>query len=327
LWSLGVNTLLIGHLSVFSIMFLSLVIGVGIDYGIYFLYRFQEESALDAPIAEAMRRTADRTGPGMLLGALTAAGAFFVLVLTDFQGIREFGFVSGVSILLAFLSMLTLFPALLVLADRRRGGFVLPHCSEARWLVRLVRYRGTILIVAGALSAVGIWGVRAVTFDHNMLKLQAAGIESVVWEERILASSGRSGFTALSTAGSLDELRRKQDAFSILPSVSDVESVLMLVPDKQPEKERIIRQFAPLGAGVQVAAPAALEPAALRTPLLALRRRLALAGEGIADERMRANVQRLREKVERTLAGLDGEGAGVFDSLRRLQGQLHDDFV
>src|SRR5262249_46733645 len=253
LWSLGVNTLLIGHLSVFSIMFLSLVIGVGIDYGIYFLYRAQEESALDAPIAEAMRRTAERTGPGILLGALTAAGTFFVLILTDFQGIREFGFVSGVSILIAFVSMLTLFPALLVLADRRSRGLVpghssrsLPDRSESRWLVRFATHRKTILIVAGGLSAVGLWGLLDVTFDHNMLKLQAAGIESVVWEERILASSGRSGFTALSTAGSLDELRRKQDAFSILPSVSDVESVLMLVPDQQLEKERIIRQCAPL---------------------------------------------------------------------------------
>jgi len=112
-----------------------------------------------------------------------------------------------------------------------------------------------------------------------------------------------------------------------LPSVSDVESVLMLEPDKQLEKERIIRQFAPLVAGVQVAAPPALEPAALRAPLLVLRRRLALAGEGIADERMRASVQRLRERVERALAGLDSAGPDVFRSLRRLQGQLHDDFV
>jgi len=334
LWSLGINTLLIGHLSVFSVMFLSLVIGVGIDYGIYFLYRVQEESALDAPLAEVMRRTADRTGPGILLGALTAAGTFFVLMLTDFQGIREFGFVSGVSILMAFFSMLTLFPALLVLAERRHGGLVPAQSSrashdrlESKWLVRLATYRKTILIVAGILSAIGIWGALDVTFDHNMLKLQAAGIESVVWEERILASSGRSGVTALSTAGSLDELRRKKDAFSSLPTVSDVESVLMLLPDRQLEKERIIRQFAPLVAGVQVAAPLGLDPAELRAPLQVLRRRFAVAGEGIVDEQMRANVQRLRVKVEQILAGLDSAGPDVFRSLRRLQGQVHDDFV
>src|SRR5262249_16043620 len=173
----------------------------------------REEWLRDAPIAEAMRRTADRTGPGILLGALTAAGTFFVLMLKDFQGIREFGFVSGVSILLAFCSTLTLVPALLVLAYRRNirlcpmsASLSWPARSESTWLIRLTAYRKTILLVAGALAAVGVWGVLHVTFDHNMLKLQAAGIESVVWEERILASSGRSGAAALSTAGSLDDL-------------------------------------------------------------------------------------------------------------------------
>ena len=58
----------------------------------------------------------------MLLGALTATGAFVVLMLTDFQGIREFGFVSATAILMAFVSMITLFPALLALADRGRAG-------------------------------------------------------------------------------------------------------------------------------------------------------------------------------------------------------------
>ena len=42
-----------------------------------------------------------------------------------------------------------------------------------------------------------------------MLKLQAKGVESVAWEERILARAGRSGFAALATASSLDELREK----------------------------------------------------------------------------------------------------------------------
>src|SRR5437764_15426193 len=59
-------------------------------------------------------------------------------------------------------------------------------------------------VVAAALSLVALRGVR---FDYNLLHLQARGTESVDWEERILRSAGRSSFVALSTAGSLDELR------------------------------------------------------------------------------------------------------------------------
>ncbi len=36
--ALGVITLLVGHLTIFSMMFVSVVIGLGTDYGIYFLF-------------------------------------------------------------------------------------------------------------------------------------------------------------------------------------------------------------------------------------------------------------------------------------------------
>ena len=142
-WSMGIITLVIGHLSIFSVMFISIVVGIGIDYGIYLLYRYREELGRGSSPAEALRRTAERAGPGMLLGALTATGAFFVLMLTDFQGIREFGFVAGTAILMAFLSMVTLFPALLALVDGRRAAAAAPAAGDAVaraiWLERITR--------------------------------------------------------------------------------------------------------------------------------------------------------------------------------------------
>ena len=121
-WSLGIITLVVGHLNIFSVMFISIVVGIGIDYGIYFLYRYEEELCARRLARRGPAPNGRAAGPGILLGALTASGAFFVLMLTDFQGIREFGFVSGVAVLMAFVSMLTLFPALLALVDRRPPG-------------------------------------------------------------------------------------------------------------------------------------------------------------------------------------------------------------
>ena len=66
-WSIGAATLVIGHLSLFSVMFISIVIGIGIDYGIYFLFRYEEELFLGRNLREAIEITAARTGPGMLL--------------------------------------------------------------------------------------------------------------------------------------------------------------------------------------------------------------------------------------------------------------------
>ena len=160
-----------------------------------------------------------------------------------------------------------------------------------------------------------------------MLKLQAKGVESVAWEERILARAGRSGFTALATASGLDELRRKRDAFAALPSVSQVESVLLLVPDGQPEKAKLIEQFAPIVAPVRVARAPALVPAELRAPLETLRRRLRLAtAEG--GEQARQQVQPVLAKIEGLLAKLSRAALRrAGPALEQLQGQVAGDFA
>ena len=153
-----------------------------------------------------------------------------------------------------------------------------------------------------------------------MLKLQAKGVESVAWEERILAKAGRSGFAALTTASSLDELRQKQASLAALPSVAKVESILMLVPDRQPEKVKLIQQFAPLVAPVQVRTAAAIDPAALRAPLETLRRRLQLVtAEG--GDKARREVQPVLAKLDAILdklgrAGLRGRRGPRSSSYR-----------
>src|SRR5258705_15859 len=119
---LGMATAVVGHLSLFSVMFISIVIGIGIDYGIYFLFRYEEELFLGRNLKEAIEITATRSGPGMLLGAVTAGGTFYVLWLTDFRGVRELGFIAGTAIVLAWLATMTVFPAVLVLRDRRHAG-------------------------------------------------------------------------------------------------------------------------------------------------------------------------------------------------------------
>jgi uncharacterized protein len=328
-WSMGLITLVVGHLSVFSVMFISIVVGIGIDYGIYFLFRYEEERALGASVPMALERTARLAGPGILLGAVTAAGAFLVLVLTTFQGIREFGLVSGIAILFAFLSMITLFPACLVLVDRRPASAfasstrrTAPH---ARWLEAIVGYRKTILAAAVVTSVVAVWAASGVGFDYNLLHLQAKGVESVVWEERMLAEAGRSGSTAFATAGTLDELQRKQDAFARLSTVSRVESILLLYPGQQAEKIALIRQMEEPLTEVRLKEPPPVTVAAVRGALETLRRRLGVvagAAEGRTDT---SGMRALEADTGAVLAKLSAPGAEA--ALAALQGDLYRDFA
>lgn len=334
-WSLGVATLVVGHLSLFSVMFISIVIGIGIDYGIYFLFRYEEELFLGRSLAEAIAVTAERSGPGILLGALTAAGTFYVLVLTDFRGLQELGLIAGTAILLAWLAMMTVFPAALMLVDRRRAGSprTVPRALELERirvpLLDLVVARpGTVLALAMIITAVSVWGLRSVQFDYNLLNLQAFGTESVEWEKKVLATAGRSGFAALSSADSLEQLRQKRQAFSRLPTVSEVDSALLLIPEDQDEKRKIIADFAPLVAPVRVSRPLALDLDRLTTVFETLRRRLAIlaneAPPGEARPRLAALVERLESLLRRLR---QGDREAVEPTLALLQQQLYRDFL
>lgn len=335
-WALGVATLLIGHLSLFSVMFISIVVGIGIDYGIYFLFRYEEELFLGRGLAEALEVTAARTGPGMLLGALTAAGTFYALGLTDFRGLQELGIISGNAILLAWLAMMTVFPALLVVVDRRRPWASPRTLPRALALERIrvplldlvAAHPRTVLLLAALLSLVALWGLPRLAFDYNLLNLQAEGTESVEWERRVLATAGRSGFAALSSASSLDELRQKHLAFSRLPSVSEVDSALLLIPEDQEAKRRIIADFAPLVAPLRVSRPLPLDFERLSSALATLHRRIGLAADEAPPGQARQRLDRLRERIGHLLMRLRSTERDVAEtSLAHLQHQLYRDFL
>ncbi len=335
-WSIGLTTLTIGHLSLFSIMFISIVIGIGIDYGIYFLFRYEEERFLGRSLGEAIETTAARSGPGMLLGAVTAAGTFYVLRLTDFRGMQELGLIAGTAILLAWLAMMTVFPACLVLIDRRHADRPAAAIPRALALERmrmplidqLARHPRMVLALALLLTVLSLWGFRAVRFDYNLLNLQADGTESVDWERRILSTSGRSGFAALARADSLEELRRKSQAFGRLGSVSTVDSALLLIPDDQDEKLKIIADFAPLVNPVRVGRPRPADVDRLIAAFETLRRRFGIAASEAPAGETRARLERLRDNLDRLVIKLRQTDREASEpALTHLQTQVYRDFV
>jgi uncharacterized protein len=332
-WSLALITATVGHLSVFSVMFVSLLVGIGIDYGIYVHFRYEEELALGEPPREALAVTARRTGPGIFFGALEAAGTFAVLMLTEFRGIQEFGFIAGISVLVAFVAMMTLFPAALLVLPRRHGrprpAGVISAASirdEVPVIQRLLRHPIPVLLVAGLVTAASLAAVPSVRFDYNRLALQAKGTESVTWEQEIMKSR-RSGFAALATADTLAELRAKRDAFAALPGVSDVVSVLKLVPTDQDQKIALLRDLAPQLSGLRIGRESGVDVPATHRSLDQLRRRLEIA---LREAEGRTSVEALKSahaRAEALLARLEGAGPEVTSRLARVQSELRDDFV
>ena len=116
-WTCGCVTLTIGYVNVLSIAFASILFGMGIDYGIYYVARYLQVREETPSTSEALARTTSLVGPGILTGALTSTISFLAAGLTDFPGVSQLGIIAGCGILLCWLGEATLLPAAIRLMD------------------------------------------------------------------------------------------------------------------------------------------------------------------------------------------------------------------
>ena len=117
-WTAGVGYLAFGTLNLLSSTLGLVLFGLGIDYGIHFYARYIEERGKGLDPHSAALRTFMSTGQAIAVGALTTAAALYILMVADFKGFSEFGFLAGTGILFALIAMLHVLPCLLVVAER-----------------------------------------------------------------------------------------------------------------------------------------------------------------------------------------------------------------
>jgi len=97
----------------------SVMIGVGIDYTIHFLWRFKEERSRGLEHNEAAFVTLTTTGRGIIINALSVMIGFLVLTLSNFEPLRFFGALVVISIGSCLISALVLIPSIVVLIKPR----------------------------------------------------------------------------------------------------------------------------------------------------------------------------------------------------------------
>ena len=118
IWTLGLTAVTIGSLNLITVFLTLILFGLGIDFGIHNFSRYREERRNGAPTAQVVETVIYQTGSASLIAALTTACSFFALMLTEFRAFTEFGFIAGSGIILIFVSMYTVFPALLVVMEK-----------------------------------------------------------------------------------------------------------------------------------------------------------------------------------------------------------------
>jgi hopanoid biosynthesis associated RND transporter like protein HpnN len=251
-WTMGFITLTVGHLTIITAFVAPILIGLADDFGVHFVTRYEEERDQGLDAAGALTAVFVHAVPAISAGAFTTALAFFAVMFADFRGMQELGWITGGGLLLSLVATVTCLPALLVICERHRpwevvrGGRTFLTGTFAGLGTLIERARWPLLTLLGLVTLGSLIVLPTVSFDYNLLNLQARGTESVKWEKRIIANSERSSWNALATAPTPADAMRKAAAFKALSSVETVESVASLIPSDQEERLPLVRSLQPL---------------------------------------------------------------------------------
>ncbi|MDX1804405.1 MAG: efflux RND transporter permease subunit [Alcanivorax sp.] len=111
---LGLMGLIGLPLDLMTITITAITIGIAVDDTIHYVHRFHEELPRDNDYLATMKRCHGSIGKAMYYTSLTIIAGFSILALSNFNPTVYFGLLTGLAMLVALLSNLTLLPALLI---------------------------------------------------------------------------------------------------------------------------------------------------------------------------------------------------------------------
>ena len=111
---LGIIGLMGIPLDMMTITIAAITIGIAVDNSIHYIYRFKEEFKTINNYSKTLDKCHNTVGIAILNTSITIVFGFSILVLSNFIPTIYFGFFTGVAMLLAMISVLTILPNLIL---------------------------------------------------------------------------------------------------------------------------------------------------------------------------------------------------------------------
>jgi hopanoid biosynthesis associated RND transporter like protein HpnN len=269
--SFGMATLTVGHLNILSMVFAVMLIGIGIEYGIQIVLRYQEELQTGRQRLESLRIALTRNLWAITMAAATVAAAFLTFAFTDFKGISELGIIAAIGIAICVLVTFTVLPAMLVMPVKygkknRRVGIRASSASPVSAAddspasgracsikALLFDHPKTVLLLTALLCVASLYPLSRIDFDYNLMNLQAKGLESVSYAYKLMKSSENSGYFAVASARTPEEAAARAKALEALPTVDHVVTIASFIPEDQERKLAELAALRSRMAGVRPA--------------------------------------------------------------------------
>jgi uncharacterized protein len=240
----ALGMLLVGTLNLISVYFAVLFIGLGVDFGIQFSVRYRAERHEVDGLYEALLHAGRRAGAPLTLAALATAAGFLSFLPTAYRGLSELGLIAGFGMLIAFISSITMLPALLSRLKPRSEPYPLGYAFLAPVDILLERYRVPILIVTALVilgaSPLLFW----LRFDFNPMNLRNPNVESVATYLQLEKEQGGGANDIQALEPTLAQADQAAAKLRALPQVARVVTLSTFIPDHQQQKLPLIQSTA-----------------------------------------------------------------------------------
>ncbi len=323
-WTAAFALFATGPMNLISVAFAVLFVGLGVDFGIQFCIRYQEEGA-HGDNGQAISATARGAGSALSLAAVAAAISFYSFVPTSYAGIVDLGIISGTGMFFALIANLTVTPALLtIFVNGHAQGR--PRGRLRGLLARIPVARHPRAIVAGAtVIAIGLIPmILASRFDFDPMHLQNPHSEAVSTFESLLKNSRISPYPIDVLEPNLKAAQAMAARLARLKTVGRVLTAASFVPSHQRAKLAVIAQMALIVPPFSIHPQRARPPSAarIRASLGRLRQGLkAFAAERVHGRTVRA-ARALDAALGSYLARFGHDQAALLVLQRRVIGTL-----
>src|SRR5579871_489067 len=243
-YTAALGIFIVGSLNLISVAFFVLFVGLAVDFALQFSVRYRAErhelgDDLESSLGSAFVKARQ---PLALAGAATALG-FCAFLPTNYRGLSELGMIAGPGMLIAFVTSVTLLPALLVLLRPPNEPAPMTFSSLAAVDHFLQRRRLTVLVVTLGTVLLASPLLFFLKFDFNTLHLQNPKAPAVA-AFLSLRKDPMLGANAVEISAD-KPAAAEQEAAQIqkLPEVAATRTLASFIPEEQTEKLSIINRI------------------------------------------------------------------------------------
>src|SRR6202021_270252 len=162
----------------------------------------------------------------------------------DYKGVSELGEIAGLGMLVAFLSSITVLPALLDLLNPPGEKEPVGYAFLAPVDHFLEKHRVAIIVGTLLIAVAGLPLLYFLRFDFNPINLRSAKVESIA-TFLDLRKDPNTGANALNVmTNSEAEAKQIEERLAKVPEVLSVRSLDNFVPEEQPGKLKLMAQAA-----------------------------------------------------------------------------------